>query len=460
MTAREASSLGMHDVGLACLSPGFQTHDPSMREQLQKSISVRNQQQHIIESRLQRTVKGPGDSSGPGPSADRPDSSATFGSGTGGGLKTPMTSKKRAPPPGLSIVPPSAEQFANERVIQSAPLHQTFTGRHQPPHTRHTAHGPGAAHTPGQSSHIHQVPAMQTANRLPPIADVFPGDGLGIGNGGGSGGRDAPGGQTSGGNGNGNGASARPGFYHSNSASNLSSHSNHRQGFPSPGLPPPSSSHHHAPPSRDQHPSAGPGPSRDYPPQQSHQQQQHHAPPQHQPSQHPQAPGSTRPQQREYRSAEEAVAEMASGREELLPKLVHYGGHQPPTPPSPPSGGHHGAHHHLHHHHGGHPVAVAGPDRPPAQHHPSGLTPNKHALASGAGGAPGSGGLERSASGARRRGRMEYERDNGSPPLGSGPSPRIRPGPFGEGRDTPETQRRKKAQFIDLCAQAWDLFHS
>ena len=346
LTARDSATLGMHDVGLACLSPGFQTHDPSMREQLQRSISIKDQQRHIIESRLQKNAKGT-ESGG-----DRPDH-ASYGTG----LKTPMTSKKR-PPPGLSIVPPSHEQFANERVIQSAPLNQTFTGRHHPhPATRHTANGPSSL---SNSSHIHHVPATQTHNRLPPITDVFANEGLGI--------------SREGGNSSSGGPGGRPGFYHTNSNSG-SSHSNHRPPFPSPGLPP----------SRDAHTS------------------------------HVNIL-SNRP--REYRSAEEAVADMTSGREELLPKMVHYGGHQPPTPPSPSTG--------------------------------HGLTPNKHPQ-----------GIEASRSGgsSRRRPRAEYERDMGTPPLGSGPSPR-RGGPFGEGRDSPETNRRKKEEFLTLCSRAWELFHS
>ena len=338
LTARDSGSLGMHDVGLACLSPGFQTQDPNMREQLQRSISVRDQQRHIIESRLQKTAR-PTESGG-----DRPSELNPFSSG----LKTPSTSKKR-PPPGLSIVPPSHEQFANERVIQSAPLHQSFTGRHQAhPLTRHIANQPSNL---SNTSHIHHVPATQTNNRLPPIADVFAGEGLGIS-------RD-----------NAN----RSGLYHSNSTSN-SSHSNQHPAFPSPGLPPPTS---------------------------------HQVPP------------SSRP--REYRSAEEAVAEMAGGREDLLPKIVHYGGHQPPTPPSPPSGNGLTPHRQADHHH----------------------THSEAANRSGSG---------------RRRARAEYERDMGTPPLGSGPEPRR--GPFGEGRDSSESQRKKKEEFLGLCARAWDLFHN
>ncbi|KAL9640180.1 MAG: hypothetical protein Q9164_000448 [Protoblastenia rupestris] len=329
LTSRESGGLAMHDVGLACLSPGFQTQDPTMQQQLQRSISVRDQQRHIIESRLQKTAK-PTD----------PDGRCTTENPFGGGMKT-STSKKR-PPNGLSIVPPSHEQFANERVIQSAPLNQSFTGRHHPhPMTRHIANQPSNL---SATSHIHHVPATQTNNRLPPISDVFAADGLGI--------------------------QRRDGHYHSNSNSN-SSHSNHRPAFPSPGQPPPSS---HPPPTS---------------------------------------------RARDYRSAEEAVAELAGGREDLLPRIVHYNSNHPPTPPSPPT--------------------------------QSGATPNKHAY-SHLNGEPLRSG--------RRRPRTEYERDMGTPPLGSGPEPRERRGAFGLGIDSPETQRKKKDEFLGLCARAWDLFHS
>jgi hypothetical protein len=303
------------------------TQDPTMREQLQRSISVREQQRHIIESRLQQTAK-PGDA---------PMESAKERELGGFGAKTPGTSKRKAPP-GLSIVAPSHEQFAHERVIQSAPLNQSFTGRHQPhPLTRHVANQPSNL---SSTSHIHHVPATQTSNRLPPITDVFASEGLGTH-------RDS---------------SSRTSFYQnqsSGSASN-SSHSNSRPTFPSPG---------------------------------------------HNPHT---APHSGRA--REYRSAEEAQVELAGGRPELLPKLVHYGGHQPPTPPSPLTGN-------------------------PMRQGENGRS-----------------------SGSRRRARAEYE-EGGSPPLGSGPATSRR-GPFGEGRDSPMSQQRKKDEFIQLCARAWDLFHS
>lgn len=340
-TAREGSGMGIQDVGLACLSPGFMTQDPTMREQLQRSISVRDQQRHIIESRLQRSAK-PGE-------ADTPSKTGENASAATAGLKTP--SSRRRPPPGLSIVAPPHEQFANERVIQSAPLRPSFPGRHQPePLTRHVANQPSNLAT---TSHIHHVPATQTNNRLPPITDV-----LGVH-------RDG----------------SRTGYFPSHSNSN-SAHSASRPTFPSPGHPPP-------------------------------QLQQPPPPPQ-------QAPSSAgRP--REYRSAEEAVASMSGGREDLLPKIIHYGaGHQqPPTPPSPLTA--------------------------------TGMPPHKltHSYSSGD--------ISRHAS-SRRRTRVEYERDMGSPPLGSGPD--ARRGPFGEGRDSPDTQRKKKDEFLSICARAWDLFHS
>ena len=184
MTARDG--IGMHDVGLACLSPGFQTQDPTMREQLQRSISVRDQQRSIIESRLLKSAKGDGPES-----SKAPDSSNPFDRSNSG-------SKKR-PPPGLSIVPPPAEQFANERVVQSAPLHQTFTGMRQPQAaSRRDANQPSNL---SSTSHIHPVPAVQTNNRLPPISDVFGQEQL-------------------------NPSANRPNFYHSNS--------NHSNGPPMP----------------------------------------------------------------------------------------------------------------------------------------------------------------------------------------------------------------------------------
>lgn len=330
MTAREG--VNMQEVGLACLSPGFQTHNPVMRDQLQRSLSVRDQQRSIIEARLQRSAKDDG------PDGVQPSEGNIFSFPKAGG------SKKR--PPGLSIVPPSASQFANERVVQSAPLNQTFTGRQQAqPLTRHLVN---QSPTLGSTSHIHHVPANQTNNRLPPLSDVFGSDTLGS--------RDRE---------------TRPYYQGSNSSqTNLP--------LPSPGQP--------------GNMTQGPRP-------------------------------------REYRSAEEAVQELSGGREELLPRIVHYSGHQPASP-SPHANG---------------PTAT-GPNDAPAP------IPQQILHSEGA----------------RRRPRNEYEQDNGSPPLGHGPEAR-RPhpmgsgpsyGPFGAGRDSPETQRRKKEEFLSLCSRAWDLFHS
>ncbi|KAJ5669262.1 hypothetical protein N7462_010332 [Penicillium macrosclerotiorum] len=348
MTARDG--LKMQDVGLACLSPGFQTYDPIMREQLQRSLSVRDQQRSIIEARLQKSAKDEG------PDGIKPSESG-FAAG-------PKSATKRRPPPGLSIVPPSASQFANERVIQSAPLNQTFTGRYQAqPLTRHIVN---QSPTLGSTSHMHHVPATQTNNRLPPLSDVFGSDAMGTRE------RDP----------------SRPSLYPNASSSNSSQ--TNLAPIPSPGLP---------------------------------------------------GGMSTPNRPREYRSAEEAVQELSGGREELLPRIVHYGGHQPPTPPSPQTG-----------------------------HAAPKATPLSNDTGLNAPPAPTALGFDTTA---RRRPRSEYEQDNGSPPLGHGPEPqhRLNPaanagphstyyGPFGAGRDSPETQRRKKEEFLGLCARAWDLFHS
>ncbi|KAH6664339.1 hypothetical protein F5X68DRAFT_60735 [Plectosphaerella plurivora] len=310
LTARDG--LGIQEVGIACLSPGFVTQDPVMKEQLQRSMSVREQQRHLIEQRLQQQS-----AKGDGPSTADKEPVSQFSA------KTPGMSRRNKAPPGLSIMAPAAEQFANERVIQSAPLGQTFTGRHNPhPLTRHIANQPS---TLSNTSHIHHVPATQTSNRLPPISDVF-----------------------------GQGLSGHP----DNAPSSLYPGGN-RGPLTSPSHPPPM-----------QH---GPTPNR----------------------------------AREYKSAEEAQAELANGRPELLPKIVHYGGPQPPTPPSP------------------HPASrMTDPSR----------------------------------SASRRRTRAEYE-EGASPPLGNGPAP-TRRGPFGAGRDSPETQRQKRDRFLKICEEAWDLFHS
>ncbi|KAK0732752.1 hypothetical protein B0T21DRAFT_200684 [Apiosordaria backusii] len=348
LTARDG--LGIQEVGLACLSPGFVTQDPVMKEQLQRSMSVREHQRQIIEQRLQQqSAKGDGPS-------DKDGGQFT--------AKTPGFARKRGPPPGLSIVAPSHEQFANERVIQSAPLGQTFTGRHNPhPLTRHITNQPSNL---ARNSHIHHVPAQQTNNRLPPIADVF--------------------------------------------GQNLSGH--------------PESSGHALFANQNRAPLASP----------------HHPPP----PQQQQAPTPGRP--REYKSAEEAQVELAGGRPELLPKLVHYASNnqqQPPTPPSP--------HPHSQQQHARDPRYDGIPQYADASRS---ISSNNVLSSSHGGNAP------------MKRSRADYE--DGSPPLGgngSRPAPHApgssrRTGPFGEGRDSPDAQRAKREEFLRLCERAWDLFHS
>ncbi|KAG7290919.1 hypothetical protein NEMBOFW57_000924 [Staphylotrichum longicolle] len=356
LTARDG--LAIQEVGIACLSPGFVPKDAAEQEQLNRSMSVREHQRQIIEARLQQQSAKLGDG---------PDKEREAGAGGHFAAKTPGLARKRGAPPGLSIVAPSHEQFANERVIQSAPLGQTFTGRHNPhPLTRHITNQPSNL---ASTSHIHHVPANQTHNRLPPSPTSL----------------------------------ARVSRVTPSRAAMRSSPARTRPRSP-PRTPPP-------------------------PPPQS-------------------------ARSREYKSAEEAQAELAGGRPELLPKLVRYGGHQPPTPPSRSLS----SHHHQ-----------PQPPHPHAQHHPA-------AAGGGGGNAP--------PSSAMKRRRAEYE-EGGSPPLGNGgrPNPAAPPppsfgsssasgfgggagaaarrtGPFGEGRDSPETIEAKKEEFLGLCARAWDLFHS
>lgn len=307
----------MHEVGMACLSPGFSTHDPAMREQLQRSISVRDQQRSIIESRLNRHAR-PGEEGGNG--KDRDEGPASARVERNGSNERPLGSARRkGPPSNLTIVPPPHHAFANERVIQSAPLNQSFTGRHALRH-HHNQHLHHPSHLPPPASQV---------NRLPPITDVFGPEKL-------DGSR-----------------SARP---------------DGRQYFPSP-----------------------------------------------RPYQSPN--GLPHNRSRDYVSAEEAVHQMAGGREDMLPRIVHYGGHQPPTPPSPPT--------------------MQQPPHPHPQH-PAKMAPmNGHASTS---------------TSSRRRGRAEYERD----------------GSYGSETETrepdykrrKEDDRKKRVQFLDLCAQVWDLLHS
>lgn len=351
LTSKDSASLGIQDVGLACLSPGFQTNDPTMREQLQRSLDVRDQQRQIIEARQKGTKPG---SSGENDTAPRTQDTTLFGVQT----RTPTTSKRKGPPPGLSIAAPAASQFANDRVVQSAPLGQTFTGLRpgDQPYSRHIQHAPSGL---SQMSHIHHVPATQTNNRLPPIADVFANDRLEVQRG--------------------------------HASLHSPSHANGGPPLPSPGFAP----------------------------------QQHGMP--------------TSARNREFRSADEAVAGLSGGRDDLMPKVVHYGGAQPPTPPSPMA----------------RQYAMAGAQQPgPHSGHFEGTRPDILARTSSMNG--------------RRRGREEYERDNGSPPS---QFPRHEPkratfAVRGDAMDREEDWRsgmssnEKREEFLRLCERAWDLFHS
>lgn len=310
----------MHEVGMACLSPGFSTQDPAMREQLQRSISVRDQQRSIIEARLHRHAR-PGEEGGSG--KDRDDGPASARGERNGSNERPLGSaRRRGPPSNLTIVPPPHQAFANERVIQSAPLNQSFTGRHQALRHHHNQHPHHPSNLPPPTSQV---------NRLPPITDVFGPEKL-------DGSR-----------------SARPDV---------------RPYFPT---------------SRPSYPSPN---------------------------------GLAHNRSRDYVSADEAVHQMAGGREDMLPRIVHYGGHQPPTPPSPPT---------------------MAPSTHPHSQHPAKMAPiNGHTAATNSSG--------------RRRGRAEYERDGSYGSENEAREPDY--------KKRKEEDRKKRAQFLDLCAQAWDLLHS
>lgn len=348
LTSRESAGLQIQDMGLACLSPGFQTNDPSMREQLQRSLDVRDQQRQIIEARQKGGKPGSSHES----DGQRGQDTTLFGVPT----RTPTTARRKGPPAGLSIAAPSAAQFANDRVIQSAPLNQTFTGLRpgDQPYSRHAQHGPSGL---SQMSHIHHVPANQTNNRLPPIADVFANDRLEM------------------------------------------------RGQP----PAQSPAHPHGPP---------PVPSPGFPPSQQA------------------VPGSARA--REFRSAEEAMAGLSGGRDDLMPKVVHYGGVQPPTPPSP-----------MNHQPTGPGAQQSGPH---SGERDTFSRPDILARTSSMNG--------------RRRGREEFERDNGSPPSAFNRQEPKR-ATFAIRGDAREEDWRagmssaeKKEEFLRLCERAWDLFHS
>lgn len=283
-----------------------------MREQLERSRSVREQQRNIIESRLHRTAqqKDDGDS----------------------GMHTPgfMSGRsRRRPPSALSIVPPHHQQFANERVIQSAPLNQSFTVRRQA---------------------LTEARNERNANRLPPIADVVFGPE-----------RTTP-------------REAQIPTSSSSRPQDPRSFFPSRPEYHSPKLPPPDK------------------------------------------------PVGVSERPREYKSAEEAVHSLSGGREDLLPKIIHYGGHQPPTPPSPTQIGAHSS--------------VAVPPLGPLSSRTKTTTLTIPAV----------GGTTHESTGTKRRRTQNYDRDEST-------------GSEGETNDA-DSKRRKKEEFLQLCARAWELFHS
>lgn len=129
---------------------------------------------------------------------------------------------------------------------------------------------------------------------------------------------------------------------------------------------------------------------------------------------------------------------LSGGRDDLMPKVVHYHGvhQQPPTPPSPMPSAHRTAH------------AVQGASMAAPEARPDVL--NRTASMNG-----------------RRRGRDEYERDNGSPPSAFNRSEPKRAAFAVRGEDSREedwkasmSSAEKREEFLRLCERAWDLFHS
>lgn len=377
LTARD-STMGIQDLGLACISPGFQPQDAMMEEKVQRSVAVREQQRQLIESRLQETVTprgagGGADATGasaPSDSATRADQASSAMGNNGPATASvinrfdifaPSNPGKRRPPPGLSIVPPSAQQFANDRVIQSAPLNQTFASRmgssggtaeykggrpNLPPTSfapfgqfnagAHNQAGLKSSPTPQKSRPLKQLsstagtdqrvsPGLPTRNnnRLPPLTDVIGSGDINVG-----------------------------------ANNNTSGHHRRSLSISGPGV----------------------GPGNDNNDRDNGLKSQQEL--------------SRYQRRREFRSAEEAVQELTSGREELLPRLVHYGGPSTPTE------------------RGQDEEMVISDNRNESMRH----TRRGSTLTTGATTPTGL---------SRRRRRSEYEIENGSPPLGTGPEPRV-----------------------------------
>ncbi|KAI9727177.1 MAG: hypothetical protein M1828_007378 [Chrysothrix sp. TS-e1954] len=375
LTSKDSAGLSaMQDVGLACLSPGFQTQDPSMQHQLARSMEMREKQRQIIEARLHGK---PGTDIG---TIDSGPPSSAF-------AKLPISSKRKGPPPGLSISTPSAQQFASEpRVIQSAPLNQSFTGLkpsgHVHPLSRQVLdRHPG--HTHGAHPHQPHFQHPHTGNRLPPISDVLSNEALGS--------RHHP------------DTLKQPNSAFHAPHTTYSPHAPHGP-LPSPGYPQPPAS-------------AGLA-----------------APPRGPPTSQPIAENSSvtsRP--REFKSAEEAVQTLSGGREDLLPRIVHYGSRQPPTPSHPPPPGRQ--------------------DEPPRSGSGRRRTREEYERDIDHADRMDVDGAERGRERARR-GYWEEERERTRRGTAQGT------GMFGPARDSPETDRRKKEEFLGLWSRMWDLIRS
>jgi len=433
----------MQDVGLLCLSPGFQTQDPAKQQQLAKSMEMREQQRQLIESRLHQqatstkdTENEKGRNNGDSPAAANNSNNNTFS-------KPPPSSKRKGPPPGLSINAPAPHQFASEpRVIQSAPINQSFTGlkpapAHEHPlsrqvlqHTHHhnQYHGvAGQTNGAPQFAPIGNHPPNSAGQRLPPISDVIASQDLGMAT-----------------------LPSNP-YTERDNRTLYAPHSNIAP-LHSPGYPPP-------------HPSAGlhPPPSAHF--------------------------SSSRSRERDFDSADDAVQSLSGGREDLLPKIIHYGGGGHPAPPS--SSPHHGAN--------GHSAAAAASSSSQPQY-----APITTATTSFANGTTRPEPAARTVSGTnRRRNRDEYEADlpiaadamdvDGGPrgrvsqharqrarmedredrergaaayfdeAMRGGMRDREEVRAMGErDRDASweERQKRKREEFLSICAKAWDLLHA
>lgn len=424
LTAKDSGGLSsMQEVATACLSPGVDTSNPRVREQMERSKEMADQQRAIIASRQMKSGGKGAESSGSKPAGDLgPPPPATSG------FSKPNAGPIRKKPPPSSLALGGGGGYPGEpRVIQSAPLNQTFTGLNRQPHPlsrqvlEHSHQQGYGLHNPRQPSQPYSPTASTPqSTRLPPIADVFANERLGPGR------PNHTLNRSNSGPGSANQASREQPLY--------APITNSIESRPAPPL----SSSGVASPARPA-PYADSISHQDYPPPPS----SHESFMRSTAASHPQP----RPAQedREYRSAEEAIHSMAGGREELLPKVVHYGGHQPPTPPSPlgPMG------HHSH-------------SDPRYGHQPNNLK------------------TEAAERNERRRTREEFERDHEHAgadeaererererrrvdgPIGGVPGLGFGFGTLrndGSSRHSPETLRRKKEEFIGLCARAWDLLH-